>query len=62
MKSKKKYKREVEEYNPEEAERADWRRVTYTHTGKITTGKVEIHFNEGEPLMVRKFEVVKTIE
>jgi len=62
MAPKKRYSREVEEYNPGEAERADWRRITYTHAGKITTGKVEVHFNGGEPLMVRKIEVVKKTE
>jgi hypothetical protein len=62
MKSKKRYRREIEEYNPEKDERDDWRRVTRTHVGKIITGKVEIHFNEGEPLTVRKVEVVKTAE
>lgn len=46
------------EYNPERDERADWRRVTRTHVGKFT-GRVEVHFNDGEPLIVKVFEVVK---
>ena len=62
MAPKKKYRKDVEEYNPKDDERADWRRVTFTHAGKIRTGKVEIHFNEGEPLMVRKVETVPVTE
>jgi hypothetical protein len=46
------------EYNPNDEERADWRRVTRTHLGKLT-GRVELHFNDGEPLTVRVVEVVK---
>jgi hypothetical protein len=49
------------EYNPSDAERADWRRVTRTHLGRFT-GRVEIHLNDGEPLTVRKVEVVETTE
>lgn len=49
------------EYNPRGTERDDWRRVGRTYLGKFT-GRAEVHFNEGEPLMVRKVEVVKTDE
>lgn len=46
------------EYNPKDAERDDWRRVTRTHLGKFT-GRVELHFNDGEPLTVKVVRVVK---
>lgn len=47
------------EYNPKDAERADWRRVTRAHLGKFT-GRVEVHLNDGEPLTVRVVKVVKS--
>lgn len=47
-----------QEYNPRDAERDDWRRVTRTHLGKFT-GRVELHFNDGEPLTVKVVRVVK---
>lgn len=46
------------EYNPPQDERAEWRRVARKHLGKFT-GEVVLHMNDGEPLKVKKREVIK---